>query len=220
MPNPTIEELQNPEKYELIAELHHQQIKEFVIDKLAKGGKLTTFYMIYQLLMVVLGIFFATRSVVQFFQNNVTPLYYTLAALVFSFSVLIVLHELIHGIALKFVGAKKVNYGVIIKRFIFYAEADKTVLNRNQFTLVALAPLLVVQLLTLVGVLVFLHHPAFYAVIFIMSTHSLFCAGDIGLLSIFYKYGHSEIYSYDVKATKTSYYYKEINAANKLNSIK
>jgi hypothetical protein len=42
-----------------------------------------------------------------------------------------------------------------------------------------------------------------------MCAHSLFCAGDIGLLSIFYKFGDAEVYTYDVKAEKTSYYYRK-----------
>ena len=163
--------------------------------------------MIYQVLMIVVGIFFLTRSVVFAFQGNLAPLYFSLAALVFSFSILIVIHELIHGIALKLAGAKKVTYGGYLKKFIFYAEADQFVLNRKQFAFVALAPLFVVKLITLVGIIFLFNQPIFYFLIFVMSAHSLFCAGDIGLLSIFYKHKNSEIYTFDVKEEKTSYYF-------------
>jgi len=109
MDNPTIKELQNPDNFELIAELNHKQIKEFVLNELSENGKLVRFYMIYQLLMILLGLFFFTRSVVFAFQDNPTPLYYSLGAIVFCFSVLIVVHELLHGIALKLTGAKNIN---------------------------------------------------------------------------------------------------------------
>lgn len=209
MENPTIDELRNSGKYELIAQLNHQQIKEFVINQLSEGGAIIKIYMIYQVLMILIGFFFFTRSVVLAFQTSVEPLYHSLAALVFSFTVLIIIHELLHGIALKIIGAKKVNFGGYLKKFIFYAEADQFVINRKQFAFVALTPLFAVKLVTLIGIIVLFNHPVFYFLIFVMSAHSLFCAGDIGLLSIFYKQKDSEIFTFDVKDEKTSYFYRK-----------
>ena len=208
MENPSIEELRNSDKYELIAQLNHQQIKEFVINQLTENGRIIKIYMIYQVLMILIGIFFFTRSIVLAFQSSYEPLYYTIAAGVFSFSVLIVIHELLHGIALKITGAPKVNFGGYLKKFIFYAEADQFVINRKQFAFIALTPLFAVKLITLIGIILLFNHPVFYFLIFVMSAHSLFCAGDIGLLSVFYKNKTDEIFTFDVKAEKTSYFYK------------
>jgi len=209
MTNPTIKQLQNDDEFELIAELNHQQIKEFVINQLSENGKIVRMYMIYQILMILIGLFFLTRSVVLAFQNYSEPLYYSAAAFIFCFSLLIVIHELLHGIALKLTGAKRVNFGGYLKKFIFYAEADQFVINRKQFAFIAFTPLVIVKIITLFGVILFLHSPLFYFLIFVMSAHSLFCAGDIGLFSIFYKYKESKIYTFDVKAEKKSYYFKE-----------
>lgn len=208
MENPSIEELRNSEKYELIAQLNHRQIKEFVINQLTENGKIIKVYMIYQVLMILIGIFFFTRSIVLAFQGSFDPLYYTIAAVVFSFSVLIVIHELLHGIALKITGVPKVNFGGYLKKFIFYAEADRFVINRKQFSFIALTPLFAVKLITLIGIILLFNHPGFYFLIFVMSAHSLFCAGDIGLLSVFYKNKTDEIFTFDVKAEKTSYFYR------------
>lgn len=209
MANPTIEQLHNDRDFELLAELDHRQIKEFVIDRIAEGGKMITGFMIYQFLMILTGIFFLTRSVVLAFQDYAEPLLYTIGALVFSLSVLVVIHELLHGLAIKLTGAERVTYGAYLRKFIFYAEADRHVLNRQQFAFVALTPLTVVQAVTLAGIFLFFNHPAVYSIIFVMSAHSLFCAGDIGLLSVFYQFGDSEIYTYDVKAEKKSYYFRK-----------
>jgi hypothetical protein len=210
MPNPSIEELLNPEKFELIAQLNHSQIKEFVINQLMQNGKIIKFYMIYQILMIMIGMFFFTRSVVLAFQSSHTQLYYSLAALIFCFSVLIIIHELLHGIALKLAGAKRVTYGGYLRKFIFYAEADQFVINRRQFAFIALTPLFAVKLITLIGIIFLFNQPVFYFLIFVMSAHSLFCAGDIGLLSVFYKIKNIEIFTFDVKAEKTSYFYRRI----------
>jgi len=210
MKNPSIKELRNEDQFELVAKLNHVQIKEFVIGQLTKDGRIVFLYMIYQFLMLVLGIFFLTRSVVLACQNYLQPLYISLLTIVFCFSLLIVIHEGIHGIALKITGAKKVQYGGYIRRFIFYAEADRHVLNRKQFAFVALLPLVIVQIVTVVGIIFLFHQPWVYFWIILMSAHSLFCAGDIGLLSLFYRDKNSEIYTFDVKSEKTSYYYKRV----------
>ncbi len=209
MANPTIEELQDDTQFELIAKLNHQQIKVFVLQQLSGGGKIIRVFMVYQILMILVGIFFFTRSVVQIFQDYPAPFYYSLGGLIFCFSLLVIIHELLHGVAIKITGAKRINFGGYLKKFIFYAEADKYVLNRKQFAFIALTPLVVVKLITLIGIIFFLNSPLFYFLIFVMSAHSLFCAGDIGLLSIFYKYKESEIYTFDIKEEKTSYYYRK-----------
>jgi hypothetical protein len=210
MQNPSIEELRNPEKYELIAQLNHNQIKEFVINQLTQNGKIIKIYMIYQILMIMIGMFFFTRSIVLAFTSSPVQLYYSLAALIFSFSALVIFHELLHGIALKLTGAKRVTFGGYLKKFIFYAEADQFVINRHQFAFIALTPLIAVKLITLIGIIFLFGQPVFYFLIFVMSAHSLFCAGDIGLLSVFYKIKNIEIFTFDVKAEKTSYFFKRI----------
>ena len=209
MSNPSIYELQKSGNYELIGQLHHDEIKEFVLQQLSEGGKLVFSFMIYQFLMILLGLFFFTRSIVKAFNGYFEQLYFSLAALVFCFTFLIVIHELLHAAALKFTGAKKINFGGYLRKFIFYAEADQHVLNRKQFAFVALAPLTVIKIVSLAGIIFYFFHPAVYFFIFLMGAHSLFCAGDIGLLTLFYKDKEAAIFTFDVKAEKTSYYYQK-----------
>lgn len=209
MANPTIEELQNPDRFELIAELSHDNIKSFVLDQLAQGGRITLAFMIYQTLMIILGIFLTTRSIILAVNSEPENLYFVIAALLFCFTALIPIHELLHGIAIKFTGAPKVNYGAYFRKFIFYAEADRHVIDRIQFTWIALTPLLVIKLLTLILSLVFWNTPWLFFFLSVMAIHSLFCAGDIGLLSIFYRNKTEVIYTFDVREEKKSYYYKQ-----------
>jgi len=210
MANPTISELQNSDKFELIAELDHQQIKDFVINQLIKGGRLVKSFMVYQIIMIVFGIIVIIRSIQLAFTGDIEPLKYTIAGGVFCFTALIIIHELLHGIALKITGAAKVNYGAYLKRFIFYAEADQHILNKKQFTLVALAPLAVVKIVSILAIIILYSNSSVFFVALVMSIHSLFCAGDIGLLSMFYNEKDSEYFTYDVRAERKSYFYKRI----------
>lgn len=206
---PTIEALQQEENFELIAEVEHVHIKEFVIEQMLHDRKLIPAFMIYQLLMVLLGTFFLTRAIVLAFRGFPLPLLVSAGTLVFCFTLLIVIHELLHGAALKITGAPKITYGGWLKKFMFYAEADQHVLNRPQFFLVAFTPLVVVQLITLAGIVIWFSHPAVYFFLILMSVHSLFCAGDIGLASIFFRFPGRNVFTYDNREAKKSYYYVE-----------
>lgn len=211
MANPTIEELQNSEKYELVARLRHDEIKNFVLEQIAgTTSTMVKAYMFYQLLMVLAGMFFLARAVVFVFRNYYEPFWISLLAIVFSFSLLIIVHEGLHGAALKLAGARKVSFGGFFRKFIFYAEADRHVMNRQQFAFVALTPLIFVKVITLLGIFYFWDQPVFYFFLIVMAAHSLFCAGDIGLLSVFDNEDESEIFTFDVKNEKTSYFYKRV----------
>ncbi len=210
MNNPSIHELRESGDYELIGQLHHDEIKEFVVHQLSEGGRFVFLFMIYQFLMILLGLFFLTRSIVKAFNGSFEPLYFSLAATVFCFTILIIIHELLHAVSIKLTGAKKINFGGYLRKFIFYAEADRHVINHKQFAFVALTPLVAIKVISLTGIILFFSQPAVYFFIFMMSAHSLFCAGDIGLLNLFCHEKNTEIFTFDVKAEKTSYYYRKI----------
>ena len=209
MSNPTIKELQDDSKYELVYELEHDQVKEFVISRITTGSKLIRGYMYYQILMILAGLFFSTRSMVLALRGSFEPLFFLFSAIIFSFTLLILIHELLHAFAFKLTGAKKVSIGAFVEKFVFYAAADQHVLNKKQFTLVALMPLIVVKLASIIGIILFIGHPAIYFWIFIVCAHSLFCAGDIGMLDYFYQSADSQVFTYDVQNEKKSYFYRQ-----------
>jgi hypothetical protein len=164
--------------------------------------------MFYQLLMIGLLAFVFTKAGIKIVHGNWQPLLYILFGLFFSLSLLIVIHELIHGLALKLVGVPKVSYGGYIRKFIFYAEADLFVLNKRQFVFVALAPLVFVKVITLAGIIVCFYDPVVSLFALVMGIHSFFCSGDIGLLSVFVRKDKAEVFTFDVKEIRKSYFYR------------
>ena len=63
----------------------------------------------------------------------------------------IVLHELAHGIAMQRFGAQP-RYGALWKQAMFYATAPGYAFRRNDYIQVALAPFLILSLLTVLGI--------------------------------------------------------------------
>lgn len=206
--NPTVEELNNPDKFENVIELSHQEIRHFVMEQIRHDRFLIPIYMVYQVIMILFGTFFLTRSIVLAVKGFSEPLLWTIGSVVLSFTVLVIIHESLHGVALLLTGAKKISFGANLKNFMFFAEADHHVLNRGQFSFVAFTPFVVIKAISIYGIILLFNQPAVYFFIVLMSLHSLFCAGDIGLLSFFYS-TQGELYVYDNKSEKKSYYFRK-----------
>ena len=206
---PTISELHKEADYEMIAAVKLKDIRDFVISQAGKDKKLIPLYAVYQTLLFLSGLFFLTRAVVLAFRGNPVFLEVVAISILLGFTLLVVIHELLHGIALKVAGARTVTFGGSLRKFIFYAEADRFVMGKKRYLAVALTPLLVIQLITTAGILVWYDAPAVYFFLMLMTIHSFFCAGDIAMSALFYRFPGREIFTYDHAAEKTCYFFAE-----------
>src|SRR5665648_101192 len=86
---------------------------------------------------------------------------FVIGAFCFSFTLLIFIHELLHGFAFLLLGFKKISFGGDIRKFVFYAQADQQVLSRHEFYFLALFPLVTIKAVTIAAILVtiFMHSP-------------------------------------------------------------
>ena len=69
---------------------------------------------------------------------------------IMAFVLTIVLHELAHGIAMQRFGAQP-RYGALWKQAMFYATAPGYAFRRNDYVQIALAPLVVLSILIILG---------------------------------------------------------------------
>jgi hypothetical protein len=76
------------------------------------------------------------------------------AALVIGIPITYILHELAHGWVMRFYGARP-RYGVMWRQFMFYATSPGFAYRRNAYLAVALAPLVALSLLAVLGMLLF-----------------------------------------------------------------
>lgn len=201
------EDLQNDSEYELLAEVSHQHLREFVVELVVKGKTIIRVYSIYQAVMMLLFIYLLTRGIVLSVKGSHTLLIQIGYSMLFSLTALIIIHELLHALAFLATGASRISFGGKLKKFIFYAMADQQVIAPRAFHVVALTPFVVVKLICLVGIVQFYNDPLVYFFTGIMCLHSLFCAGDIAMLDFFRLYPGKEIYNYDNKSEGKTYFY-------------
>lgn len=203
----TPEDLQNEIEFELLTEVSHQKLREFVVEQITKEKHIIRIYSIYQIIMVMLFMFLLTRGIVLSIKGYSEMLIEIGLSIAFSLSVLIVIHELLHALTYLLVGARRISFGVIPKKFIFYALADRQVIAKRAFHIVALAPFVVVKLICLAGLIVFYNQQLMYFFLGVMCLHSLFCAGDIAMLAFYRIHKGKEIYNFDNKSEGKTYFY-------------
>ncbi|WP_430972561.1 DUF3267 domain-containing protein [Sunxiuqinia rutila] len=203
----TPNDLKDPEQFELLAEIDHHHIKQFIFEQISRERHLIRLYSIYQISMIALYVFLLAKAIINYTHGLSQPLAKMGLALLFAFTLLIVLHELIHAAAYRLKGTGRVQFGAIWRKFIFYAGVDKEVIDFSTFRFVALAPFWLVKGLSILGVLLFWSSAWAYFFISLMCIHSLFCAGDIAMLAFYRLHPDKEIYNYDDLSQQKTYFY-------------
>ena len=201
------EDLQNNPEFELLKEVSHQNLKEFVIEQVSQEKQIIRFYSIYQVLMMTVFVFFLTRSIVFAIKGHSEFVVQVGLAMLFSFSILIVIHEFLHALAYLLTGSRRISFGVILRKFIFYALADRQVIGSQAFHIVAITPFLLVKLICLAGIVALYNDPMIYFFLTVMCLHSLFCAGDMAMLAFYKIHSGKEIYNFDIRSEGKTYFY-------------
>lgn len=201
------EDLLNDSEFELLAEVSHQKLREFIIEQIVEEKYIIRIYSIYQVLMLMLFSFFITRSILLAVKGQSEALVAVGLALLFSFSVLILIHELLHALTYLLTGARKISFGFILRKFIFYALADRQVIASRAFHLVALTPFIVVKLVCLLVLAYAGNIQVLYFSLTVMCLHSLFCAGDLAMLAFYNLNRGKEIFNFDNRSEGKTYFY-------------
>jgi hypothetical protein len=201
------EDLQNQTEFELFREVSHQNLKEFVVEQIREEKYIIRIYSAYQVLMMMLFVFLLTKSIILFFKGQSEDLVIIGVAVLFSLSVLIIIHELLHALAYLLTGARRISFGLIFKKFMFYALADRQVIAPGAFHLVALTPFVVVKLNCLIGFVQFYNEQVMYFFLSVMCLHSLFCSGDIAMIAFYYLHRDKEIFNFDNRSEGKTYFY-------------
>ncbi len=189
--------------YRPFAELEHAQLVQFTRENIRPGSPVSTGYW---LLNAVIAGFIGFQLVGQ----HDAPLPEVLARLGLGFFVfflvLLPLHELIHGLAYRLVGAKVVSYHADWRKLTFYAAVDRFVASTGEFCGVALAPFAIINAGLLLGY-VLAEPPVTWVCLGALWLHTAGCAGDFALVNFLYKHRHRALVTYDDVGAAKSFFY-------------
>jgi hypothetical protein len=202
-------ELEKNPRYKKIFEISHDELIVFVSDHIRPDNLPMRLFYLFNF-PVLAYIFFKLYYILFIFPLN---WFYLLSVIFLSFILFAVIvipfHEFLHAVAFKVLGAKKISIHAQWNRMLFYAIADKFVMNSREFVFLALTPFVVINM-ALVFCIIFLHGEFKVMSVVFLFFHLTGCIGDFALLGYLYKNRHSLILNYDDKELEKSYFYEEV----------
>ncbi|HKK81345.1 MAG TPA: DUF3267 domain-containing protein, partial [Prolixibacteraceae bacterium] len=159
----TPEILQNDKRFVLLEKVEYSDMKPFVKRILQNRSTLIMGYAYAQIIAFAFLLGLASFFLFQYFKNGefLTELKWLGLSVLFSLTILVVIHELLHALAFLVLGKRDIGFGGQLRKFMFYAESNRQVLNSRQMLIVAFAPLVVVGIVSIV-ITVFAFPAPFY----------------------------------------------------------
>ncbi|KPK84221.1 MAG: hypothetical protein AMS27_10535 [Bacteroides sp. SM23_62_1] len=195
----------NPE-FELLDVLHYDGVLNFARKYIRKNTRSMIFFYIFLICTLVLLVGAMIYGMVNHNRAFLGILKQYFYGLLISFSIIIPVHEIVHGMVYVLLGAKKILFGAEIKQFAFYAVADEFVTGRAGFYMLAISPFIVISLLNLAG-FIFVRGVASYTYLSMLFFHTTMCIGDFALMSYYDINKEKEIYTFDDVKSRISYFY-------------
>lgn len=216
---PTVDELHDSGRYRLIESFRIDDMNQFILRELGtkppaqQPGKRTwrDWLMLLAIAVVggVLGFFTATGLLKGVGKPSLVLLLGQFGAALLGLFVLLPLHEFIHGLAFKRVGAPKVGYGYSVKSLIVYAYSQNFPTTLREVAFVAVMPFLVITSALLIGWLLLPAYKVFWVLLLLIHTSA--CIGDFALIRYWYKNRPRTIYTYDdVEDQRMTYFFERV----------
>ncbi len=213
MSKPTVTQLENSPEFILIEAFKVEEMGTFLAKIMqgnaTKAPKQPWFFLV---LMALLGAFvgYFLGSFFSKFLSGDAWVQMGIAFVAF-WVVLLPLHELIHGIVFKALGAKQIGFGWTWKGWMAYCYAQNFVITLQELIWVAIMPFICLTL----GMLCLLFVLPSYqiAIIFALLLHTTGCLGDFLLVKYARQNKNRQIYTFDdLQERKMTFFYEKISS--------
>jgi hypothetical protein len=205
---PSAEKLRSDPGYRQLEVLPFQEMIPFVLTHIREKGLISMIYLIANLLMlgavlafILLGIMDHSLTWQRFVWQSVGG--------VLSGSILVIpLHELLHILAYRLLGAKRISFGADLKQFIFFVTADRFAANGRQIYFLAMIPFVVINVAVVCATILFSSRGALFSG-FLLLSHNIMCIGDFAIANYVYR-SKGNLYSFDEPENKRSYFFEKV----------
>ncbi len=196
----------NAEGYTVDETLNHNELTSFVARYLFRKNRITIGFLFFISGFFIIMLYAVVLYCMKPFCSTIDIVYQILLGIL-STIILVIPHELLHGLGYKICGAGKITYIANWKKLYFMAAADKFVVNRSKFTFIAMLPFFIISICLLLCGFIYLDD---YMIVFVTGNvvHATMCAGDAGLLSYFEENNGYEMITFDNLEDNETYFLK------------
>ncbi|CAN5348164.1 hypothetical protein BH23BAC3_BH23BAC3_14300 [soil metagenome] len=200
---PTPEDLETLDSYVKIEDLDHNEMVPFILSNLKNQNLITASFK--HSTMILIGIvLFAWIG-----RWDTSAFFIGLgASILFTFTIGVLLHELLHLLVYKILGARKTKLKLLLDQAAVAAVADHFVVSEKEFYWLAFTPFVVLTTAGLIA-LFMTYGWIFYGVSFFLIIHATACIGDFSLAGFMYEHREDKIYTFDDVENDRSFFYKK-----------
>jgi len=206
---PDTETLQKDPGYRMILELDFGEMIPFVMKNIKRREGISLVYFMINAATLLLILFYIIWGIRDGIFNGGKILVQIVAGFLAGSILVIPPHELLHGLAYRLLGARKIKFGADLHQFIFYVTADRFPISKKELAFLALTPFFLINLATIVLTTGWATHLTLFSATFLLS-HNIMCIGDFAMIAYAY-HNKEEILSFDDIQKKKSYFYSKIN---------
>ena len=203
---PDAETLQREIGYRKILELDFSEMIPFVFSNIRKGGVIPLFYICINagfLFFIILYIVWSVRMG----PLSAGKIFWQILAGVLAGSIAVIPpHELLHGLAYRILGARKIRFGADFQQFIFYVTADRFPISKKELAFLAMLPFVFMNLAIISLTAVWANHITLFSASLLLS-HNIMCIGDFAIISYAFSQ-KGELFTYDDIEKKKSYFFE------------
>ncbi len=206
---PDAETLEKAQGYRLILELDFNDIIPFVLSNIRKASLSSFLYLIINSATLIFVIIYALWSVNNGHLNGGRAILQVLAGILAGSILVIPPHELLHGLAYRILGARKIKFGVDLQQFIFYVTADRFSISKGELAFLAMTPFVLINLVLILITALWAPQITMLSASLLLS-HNIMCIGDFAMIS--YACSHKgELFTYDDTEKKLSYFFERLD---------
>jgi hypothetical protein len=206
---PDVDALKNDPSYRQVLALDYDDMIPFVLENIRKRS---FFSILYAFLNIAFLIFIINDIIFGLVHRQLTWSLIISQSVtgIFAGSILVIpVHELLHGITYRILGARKIRFGADLQQFIFFVTADRYPVTGKELYCLALAPFVVINIITAAITLLWFPHAILFSAFFLLS-HNIMCIGDFAIVNFVLQHAPHRVYTFDEIENKKSYFYEEI----------
>lgn len=216
---PTVDQLHSSGHYRLIESFAIDEMNQFVLRELGvapkadpqfqkRGSQRWLVLLGLALIGGVMGYVGGSLLKDQPKGGGIESLLWQIGAAFIGFFIVLPIHEFIHGLTFKRIGAPKVGYGYSLKSMMVYAYSQNFPTTMREVAVVAVMPFLVITLGLIIGWILLTGYPLFWAILLLIHTSA--CIGDFVLINYHRKNRYRTIYTYDdMEGERRSYFFEQ-----------
>jgi len=199
--------LQDP-RFKQILELDFGDMIPFVLSNIKRRSMISILYASVNIGLLLFILVYTVRGLTADEFSWSLVINQSLTGIAAGSMLIIPVHELLHGLAYRILGARKIHFGADMNQMIFYVTADRYPVSGYELYFLAMLPFLVINMITTLVIILWVPQIILFGSLLLLS-HNIMCIGDFAIMN--YVFHHTNrIFTFDLVKERKSYFFEEV----------